>query len=67
MLERDFYDAIVAWNHHKSWNTLWQLYKKGFTGSWFGFRLWRIVRNTVNGRYKDIEKKVQNGVFKVVD
>lgn len=67
MLERDFYDAIVAWNHHKNWRTFYQLYKKGFTGSWFGFRMWRIVRNTANGRYKDIEEKVQNGVFKVVD
>ena len=67
MIERDFYNAVVAWNHRKSWRTLCQLYKNGFTGSWFGFRLWRIVRNTAIGRYKDMEEKVQNGVFKVVD
>lgn len=67
MIEKDFYNAVVAWNHHKNLRTLRQLYKKGFTGSWFGFRLWRIVRNTAIGRYKDMEEKVQKGVFKVVD
>lgn len=68
MVKRDFYEVVVAWNRRKDWHNFCQLYKVGFAKSaWFGFRLWRILRNTVSGRYRDIERDVHIGVAKVVD
>jgi hypothetical protein len=59
MVKRKFYEAVVAWNKKKNFSTFIQMYKNGFDSSaFFGFRVWRIIRNTVIGRYKDIEEKV---------
>lgn len=59
MVKRKFYEAVVAWNKKKNFSTFIQMYKNGFdSNAFFGFRVWRIVRNTIIGRYKDIEEKV---------
>lgn len=59
MIERKFYEAVVAWNKKKKFSTFIQLYKDGFdSNAFFGFRVWRIIRNTLIGRYKDLEIKV---------
>lgn len=59
MVKRKFYEAVVAWNEKKNFSTFTRLYRDGFdSNAFFGFRVWRIVRNTIIGRYKDIETKV---------
>lgn len=62
MIERKFYEAIIAWNKKKKFSTFIQIYKNGFElNAFFGFRIWRIIRNTLKGRYKKIENQVENG------
>ena len=59
MIQREFYEAIVAWNEKKNFSTFTQMYKNGFdSNAFFGFRIWRIIRNTFTGRYKDIESSI---------
>lgn len=67
-LDKEFYSAVVKWNRKKNFSTFRQIYRDGFDSTaFFGFRIWRIIRNTFNGRYKDIELKVNNGEFVVRD
>ena len=67
-LDREFYSAVVKWNRKKNLSTFKRLYRDGFdTTAFFGFRIWRIIRNTIIGRYKDIELKVNSGEFVVRD
>jgi hypothetical protein len=62
MIERKFYEAIIAWNKKKKISTFIQIYRDGFnSNAFFGFRVWRIIRNTFIGRYKDLETKVNKG------
>lgn len=68
MIERNFYEVVVAWNKKKKFSTFIQLYKNGFASkAFFGFRVWRIIRNTLIGRYKDLEIKVNNKEIVVKD
>ena len=68
MIERKFYEAVIAWNKKKNFSTFIQLYKNGFySNAFFGFRVWRIIRNTLIGRYKDLEIKVNNKEIVVRD
>lgn len=61
-IKRDFYEAIVAWNKKKNFSTFIQMYRDGFdSNAFFGFRVWRIIRNTFKGRYKRIEARVNKG------
>ena len=63
-IEASFYEAICAWNERKTFRNFCRLYDVGFdTGAFFGFRIWRIIRNTLIGRYRDIETKVKSGEF----
>lgn len=53
----DFYKAVCAWNHKKNITNFKYLFsvcgdKKAY--SWQ--KLWFIVKNTINHRYKEIEK-----------
>lgn len=67
-IEKNFYRALVAWNEKKSLKNFIQLYKDGFdTNAFFGFKIWRIIRNTITGRYKNIEQKVNNKEIVVKD
>lgn len=62
MIERKFYEAVIAWNKKKKFSTFIQIYRDGFYYyASFGFRVWRIIRNTLIGRYKDLEVKVNKG------
>lgn len=57
-----FYDVLCNWNRKKSFRNFLDLYNGGFdNNAFFGFRVWRIIRNTLNGRYKDIERQVHEG------
>ena len=52
------YDAIVNWVENPSIKNFFKLYKDGFTIRFIWWRplwrIWRIIRNTVTGRYKEI-------------
>lgn len=58
-----FYQAVYKWNRKKSLKTFIELYKNGFTHftfkDIFGWRIYRIVKNTVIGRYKELETKLE--------
>ena len=61
-VSKDFYTALCAWNHKKSLTTFIQLYHDGFDkGSFCLFRLYRIIRNTLQGTYDKIEYQVREG------
>ena len=52
------YDAIVRWVENPSIKNFFKLYRDGFTIRFIWWRplwrIWRIICNTVNGRYKQI-------------
>ena len=53
----DFYKAVCVWNHKKNFTTFKRLFAvcgAPWAHSWK--KLWFIVKNTANGRYKEIEK-----------
>lgn len=53
----DFYKAVCVWNHKKNFTTFKRLFAvcgKPWAHSWQ--KLWFVVKNTANGRYKEIEK-----------
>lgn len=53
-----FYRAICKWNREKSFKNFKELYRQGFTPSIkdvFGWRIYRIIRNTLTGRYQELE------------
>lgn len=67
-IEKKFYNALVAWNKKKNLTSFIQLYKDGFdANAFFGFKIYRIIRNTIIGKYKDIEQKVNNKEIVVKD
>ena len=65
---KKFYEAVVAWNKKKNFSTFIRIYRDGFaSNAFFGFRVWRIIKNTFTRRYKDLETKVNKGEFVVKD
>ena len=58
MTEREkFIHAATAWTNKKSFTNFMQLWHTGFRTKNPFFKLWRIFRNTVNGRYREIAEK----------
>jgi len=58
MTEREkFIKNVTAWNHKKSFTNFMILWHTSFRTKNPFFKLWRIFRNTVNGRYAEIEEK----------
>jgi hypothetical protein len=56
--ERDeMIHAAAAWTQKKSIENFWLLWAHGFRTKNPFFKLWRIFRNTVNGRYAEIAEK----------
>lgn len=67
-IKQDFWYALIGWNWHKNWDTFKEMYHAGFVRNpWFGYRVWRILCNTVSGRYERIMRQVYNGKVKVVN
>ena len=61
-VSKDFYTALRAWNHTKNLTTFMQLYHDGFfSNSFCLYRIYRIIRNTWKGKYKEIEEQVKKG------
>jgi hypothetical protein len=58
MTEREeFIKNVTAWNHKKSFTNFMILWHTEFRNKNPFFKVWRIFRNTVNGRYAEIEEK----------
>lgn len=58
MVTNEFLSAVYEWNHKKNWKNFCLIYKYGFDEETFiGFKLWRIIRNTLNGLYKEVEEE----------
>lgn len=58
MTEKEkFIHATTAWTNKKSFANFMQLWQTGFRTENPFFKLWRIFRNTVNGRYAEIAEK----------
>jgi len=56
--EKDkFIQATIMWTNKKSFANFMQLWQTGFRVKNPFFKLWRIFRNTVNGRYAEIAEK----------
>lgn len=52
-----FYNAVCVWNHKKNFTTFKQLMKscaEPWAHPWQ--KPWFIIKNTINGNYKKIEK-----------
>lgn len=58
MENKKAYDAIVCWVEKPSVKNFFKLYRDGFTIRFIWWRplwrIWRIIRNTVTGKYKQI-------------
>lgn len=50
-------DAATAWTKKKSYHNFKELWDCGFRTNNPLFKVWRIFRNTVNGRYHEIAEK----------
>ena len=58
LTERDeMIHAATAWTQKKSVENFRLLWAHGFRTKNPFFKLWRILRNTVNGRYAEIAEK----------
>lgn len=57
----EFYQLVVDWNATKNFTTFKRMLKDGFLTKLNFFNFWwrcyRIIRNTITGRYAEIEQK----------
>ena len=61
-IDKDFYLAVKEWCVKKNLTNFKRLYRDGFDSTaFFGFRIWRIIRNTISGRYRGIVYGVRFG------
>ena len=65
-VDKDFYFAVKEWCVKKNFTNFKRLYRDGFDSTaFFGFRIWRIIRNTITGRYRGIVYGVRFGKVEV--
>ena len=65
-LDKDAYIAIKEWCVKKNFTNFKRLYRDAFgRNAFWGFRIWRIIRNTITGRYRRIMYKVRLGEIMV--
>ena len=61
---KDFIEAVILWNHKKSFKNFIYLYKKGFEKHSIVYycpiwKVWRILKNTyLNNKYEEIENSL---------
>lgn len=56
-----FIEAMCAWNHSKNLNTFKSLLRvAGIEGTPLLRRIYFIIKNTLSGKYKKIEKDLKN-------
>ena len=59
-----FYDLIYKWNRRKTFKTFRLLYKHEFIGFNPIRRVYCIIKHTVNGRYKELERELAEKIVK---
>lgn len=57
------YLIIVAWNQKKCWTNFKALWTTFDSWVWFGTRLYIIIRNTLNGKYKKVCKIYRESIL----
>ncbi len=67
--ERDiFFQAVVAWNANKNLTTFKRMLHDGFLTKLNIFNFWwkcyRIAKNTISGKYEEIEQKEEERKLK---
>ena len=55
------FDAVITWRKHKNLTNLKRLVKDGFQGGRIYWRLWRILINSLSGRYRKIQEGYEEG------
>jgi hypothetical protein len=61
-IDKDSYVAIKEWCEKKNFTNFKRLYHDAFArNAFWGFKIWRIIRNTVTGRYRKIVYGVRLG------
>ena len=59
--KEEFYQLVVTWNATKNFTTFKRMLNDGFLTKLNFFNFWwrcyRIIRNTITGRYAEIEQK----------
>lgn len=58
-----FYLDVTQWNKQKTFDNFKLLWQDEFNTSNPFYKLWRIFRNTVNGRYLEIEEEGKRGLW----
>lgn len=59
-----FYNLIYQWNRRKTFKTFRLLYKHEFIGFNPIRRVYCIIKQTVNGRYKELEQELAEKIVK---
>ena len=52
-----FINAAAMWTKEKNFDNFLRLWRYGFETKNPFFKIWRVFRNTVNGRYREIAEK----------
>lgn len=60
--KKEVYKSIYNWNRKKNLKNFKMVYKHCFTGGWFSFKIWRIIKNSISGRYKEFEKELEERI-----
>lgn len=59
-----FYSLVYQWNRRKTFKTFRLLYKHEFIGFNPIRRVYCIIKHTVNGRYKELERELAEKIVK---
>ena len=62
MVKPRVYKALLEWERKKSLDNFRRVYGECFTGGNFIWRTWRIIRNTITGRYVEMLEMYENSV-----
>lgn len=62
MVKPRVYKALLEWERKKSLDNFRRVYRECFTGGNFIWRTWRIIRNTITGRYAEMLEMYENSV-----
>ena len=54
MVKPRVYKALLEWERKKNLDNFRRVYRECFTGGNFIYRTWRIIRNTITGRYVEM-------------
>ena len=62
MVKPRVYKALLEWERKKRLDNFRRVYRECFTSGNFIYRTWRIIRNTITGRYVEMLEMYENSV-----